>query len=332
MSERPVVSVVVPTYNREGLLPISVNSVRGQTFQDWELLIVDDRSTDGTKALVESWAREDSRIRYVPNTRAKGPSGARNQGIDEARGKYVALLDSDDEWLPCHLAASVSYFDTYPDRVDCVSADAIRKVRATGEVYQQPGLNLSKIRHERLGEAYLLDPPTVFAAGLGGFTLVTQTLVMKREVVEKVRFAEDLLPGPEDIFFQWELAYGGVRMAYLPEPHVVYWAHGDNLTLAGGTGDVRGKLPLFLAYEQMTKKTLERFDLTAEQGAGLRDWLARLYFWHIGYNSYLMNGDARNARRFFLKALRIQPWKLGFWKTYLASFFKPRKASCSPAS
>src|SRR5581483_521096 len=108
-------------------------------------------------------------------------------------------------------------------------------------------------RCEQLGEVCLIDPGTAFAAALRGLVLVTQTLVMKREVVAKVRFAEDLLPGPEDIFFQWEIAHGGARLAYLPRPHVVYWAHGENLTCAGGTGDTRSKLSLFLAYEQMTK-------------------------------------------------------------------------------
>ena len=83
--ERPVVSVVMPTFNRQDLLPASVASVRNQSFQDWELLVVDDHSTDCSRELVESWQAEDPRIRYLVNEHTKGPAGARNTGIDSAR-------------------------------------------------------------------------------------------------------------------------------------------------------------------------------------------------------------------------------------------------------
>ena len=116
MNNHPAVSIVVPTYNREKLLPISVESVLRQTFADWELLIIDDRSTDGTRAVVEDYARRDPRIKYHLNRRTKGPSGARNQGIDLAAGDFVAFLDSDDAWEPHHLQDTVYYCGSIPTR------------------------------------------------------------------------------------------------------------------------------------------------------------------------------------------------------------------------
>src|SRR5262245_56314305 len=96
--EQPTVTVIVPTYNREAWLRRSIDSVRNQTFQNWQLLIVDDGSTDGSFELVKELAGQDSRISWMRNVRTKGPAGARNSGIDCATGRYIAFLDSDDEW------------------------------------------------------------------------------------------------------------------------------------------------------------------------------------------------------------------------------------------
>src|SRR4051794_14509566 len=103
----PTVSIIMPAFNRAQWLPLSVGSVLQQTYADWELIIVDDGSTDDTRAVVEQFQAQDNRIRYVSNCRRKGPSGARNQGMNQARGRYVAFLDSDDAWEPFHLHDSV---------------------------------------------------------------------------------------------------------------------------------------------------------------------------------------------------------------------------------
>lgn len=100
----PRFSVVVPTYNRAHLMDRVVSSVQRQTFTDWELLIVDDGSTDQTQEVVLELASTDSRVRYVRLDENSGlPAIARNNGIAEARGEYVAFLDSDDYWWPKHL-------------------------------------------------------------------------------------------------------------------------------------------------------------------------------------------------------------------------------------
>ena len=104
----PAVSVVMPVYNAEKTLREAVSSVCAQTEQDWELLLVDDASTDGSASLAETLAGEDGRIRLLRNPRNLGVAETRNRGIAEARGEFVALLDSDDRWRPeklrCQLA------------------------------------------------------------------------------------------------------------------------------------------------------------------------------------------------------------------------------------
>lgn len=96
-SERkPVFSVIIPTYNREKLIGRAIDSVLNQTFKDFELIIVDDGSTDNTKEIIERYT--DQRIRYIYKENG-GQNSALNKGIEFAKGKYVAFLDSDDEWL-----------------------------------------------------------------------------------------------------------------------------------------------------------------------------------------------------------------------------------------
>jgi len=95
----PVISIVTPSYNAERYLPNTLNSVLAQTFQNWELLIVDDCSPDNANEVIESYVAKDSRIRLVRLAENGGAAVARNKAIELARGRYIAFLDSDDRWL-----------------------------------------------------------------------------------------------------------------------------------------------------------------------------------------------------------------------------------------
>jgi len=106
----PIVTVVIPTYNRAELLPRAIDSVLSQTYDSWELIIVDDASEDKTEEVVEKY--QDERVRYSRLACRSGVSAARNRGIRESRGLYVAFLDSDDEWLPSKLERQVEVFET----------------------------------------------------------------------------------------------------------------------------------------------------------------------------------------------------------------------------
>jgi glycosyltransferase involved in cell wall biosynthesis len=322
----PAVSVIVPTYNREKLLSVAVDSVLRQTFTDWELLLIDDRSTDGTRQAVESYARRDPRVKYYLNGRTKGPSGARNQGIELAAGEFVAFLDSDDEWEPHHLQEMVRYLRKYPGQIDVMSANPVRKLRSTGQVYGQAELDLGRFRHHRLEDACVFDPVRLFESALLYSPMTTQTIVMRRALLNRVRFDEDLLAG-EDILFQLELAYGQAKVAHLPRIHVTYWAHGGNLTSPAGLGNPANMIPVSLAFETATSKVLEKFRLTPEQRRRIRDGLANLYCWHLGYHGFLKAGDFARARHYFWKSIQIKPFKLSYWKMYVSSFVRQLTAS-----
>ena len=113
--KRPLVSVVMPTYNRLDLLPRSIDSILNQTYDKFEFIIVDDGSTDGSANLLQSYAQIDPRIRILTNEKNKGIAYSRNRGTDAAKGKYVAIMDSDDVSLPTRLEKHVEYLEKHDD-------------------------------------------------------------------------------------------------------------------------------------------------------------------------------------------------------------------------
>lgn len=107
-----MISVVIPLYNKERQIACTLQSVFEQTFQNFEIVIVDDGSTDNSVEEVEKF--DDSRIRLIHQTNA-GVSAARNRGIEEARGELIAFLDADDEWMPEYLATQYGLYQKYPE-------------------------------------------------------------------------------------------------------------------------------------------------------------------------------------------------------------------------
>ena len=97
-SNKPLVSVILPTYNRARLVSRSINSVLKQTYNNFELIIIDDGSTDNTKQIINSF--NDNRIVYLKHNHNKHASAARNTGIAKSKGELIAFLDDDDQWLP----------------------------------------------------------------------------------------------------------------------------------------------------------------------------------------------------------------------------------------
>ena len=99
-AREPLVSVIMPAYNAARFIGQAIQSVLQQSFPCWELLITDDASTDNTPQLIEQAARQDTRIRVFPKETNQGPGAARNHSLSQAKGRYIAFLDSDDIWLP----------------------------------------------------------------------------------------------------------------------------------------------------------------------------------------------------------------------------------------
>lgn len=106
---KPIVSIVTPAYNAASYVGATIASVQAQEFRDWEMLVVDDCSKDNTIDVVRALAEHDPRVRLLPQAKNGGPAAARQRAVDEARGRYIAFLDSDDVWLPGKLERQLAF-------------------------------------------------------------------------------------------------------------------------------------------------------------------------------------------------------------------------------
>ncbi|MBE9167392.1 glycosyltransferase family 2 protein [Pleurocapsales cyanobacterium LEGE 06147] len=176
-SRIPVISVIIPTYNRAHSIGKSINSILIQSYQNFEVIVVDDRSTDNTEEIVKSF--NDPRIKYIRHQHNLGAAVARNTGIEKSRGRYIAFLDSDDEWLPHKLTKQVELLEQCKPEVGVVYTG----LEIVNEFNQ---IQRTKVPTYR---GYLRN--TLLFANVVG---TPSTVMVKREYLERVRgFDPDIL-------------------------------------------------------------------------------------------------------------------------------------------
>jgi teichuronic acid biosynthesis glycosyltransferase TuaG len=127
----PLVSIITPSWNVERLIGETILSVQAQTLGDWELLIADDCSTDNTPAVIESYAAKDARVKLIRQPRNGGPALARQAAIEQAQGRFIAFLDSDDLWLPAKLERQVAFARQHRA---ALSFTAFRRINEDGSI------------------------------------------------------------------------------------------------------------------------------------------------------------------------------------------------------
>lgn len=131
----PLVSVITPTYNSANFILDSIESVKNQSFKNWELIIVDDCSTDNTVSIIKEQVRGDSRISIIENDINSGAAKSRNKAIDISKGKYIAFLDSDDLWFTDKLTKQVHFMEEHQ----------IAFSFSSYEIIDENGNNLNKV-------------------------------------------------------------------------------------------------------------------------------------------------------------------------------------------
>lgn len=121
VKKEALVSIIMPAYNCEDFIGITLDSVINQTYQNWEVIVVDDCSTDNTAKLVQEYVKKDNRIKYHKLDKNSGAAVARNKAVDLANGKYMAFLDSDDVWFPEKLTKQIGYMEENAYTFTCTS-------------------------------------------------------------------------------------------------------------------------------------------------------------------------------------------------------------------
>jgi glycosyltransferase involved in cell wall biosynthesis len=172
------VSVIIPTYNRGWIIKEAIDSVLAQEFKDFELIVLDDGSTDNTLEILNSFQHDIKVLRQ----RNQGVSAARNRGIAEASGRFIAFLDSDDLWLPQKLFRQVEFFKKNPDAQIC----------QTEETWIRKGVRVNPKKRHKKPEGMIFEPSLALC-------LVSPSAVMmRRSLFEKVGGFDETLPACED--------------------------------------------------------------------------------------------------------------------------------------
>lgn len=207
----PAVSVIIPTYNRATLLYDAINSVFAQSYTNFELIVVDDGSTDNTDAIIKAFKEE--RLIYVRQEN-KGRSAARNKALALARGRYIAFLDSDDLYLPDKLKRQVSYMDAHPK---------IGMLYTSAQCIDEHGEQLK-------GHVYLACAEGDIYKDIAFFrplTITLPTVMVRREVFVNVGFFDDELHRFEDTDM-WRRIAKKYMVGIISEPTCLLRTHQDN--------------------------------------------------------------------------------------------------------
>jgi glycosyltransferase involved in cell wall biosynthesis len=283
------VTVLLATYNRAYCLGRAIESILNQTFRNFELIVIDDGSTDDTAALVASY--DDPRLRYVRHEDNRGQARRLNEGVRASKAPYVAIQDSDDEWLPTKLQREVEVMRTLPPSVGVVYVNRWR--------YELDGRkHLWRSPHHRPEDGLVFDRALDDSVSFIG----PQASLIRREAIEKAGFMDETLVRNKD----WELF---VRISkyylfyHIDEPHVNYFVSSDSYSAMGEKAGVA-------SLEQIFFKHLDEFRKNPPL-------LAKRAYWIGSY--HMRDGEASKGRAFLWRAVRAQPFNPRYLAAALVS-------------
>lgn len=284
MSSNPLVSVITPTFNRADYLPYAVESVLSQSVPDFELIVIDDGSTDGTAELMERYLA-DSRIRYLKQEN-QGQSVARNRGIAEARGQFICFLDSDNAWVSTKLETSLKAFEEHPE-ADIVYGDFIT---IDGEGHEL-GVNRMARYSGRITPQLLRD----------NFVSMNTTMTRKRCFDEMGGFdSADRLAEDYGLWLRFSTRY---QFLYVPAVLGYYRVMENQIS--------SDKESRFRANEQLVQGFLKAFPSAVTRGEARRG--LSYFFIRKGRYEY-SSGQRRQAFRSLLRSLSKDPFWMGPWR------------------
>lgn len=283
----PSISVIIPAFNRAATLLASMRSVLSQSYEDFELLVVDDCSSDDTVSVARSLS--DPRIRIIQNAVNLGAGGARNAGVANSRGKWVAFQDSDDEWLPTKLEKQMS-------RLDAQGAD---HVAAYCGLLRLGGLDNDA--RARMTVGYVPDPRYTIVDGqlleglLRTSLISTQTLIVRRDVFDRIGGFDERTTPIEDWDFALSLCQEG-RIALVDEPLVLQRFSPNSIT-------------------RQHSKRLASQVLVLEKHQALFAGHPGLLAFHycIIAGGFRRQGNLAAARSNLARAIRLDPTNLSLW-------------------
>lgn len=287
------VSVIIPTHNRSELLKTAVKSLENQSHQNFEIIIIDDFSTDDTVEVVSQM--KDDRIIFLKHDINKGGSEARNTGIKRATGRFIGFLDSDDQWLPDKLEKQLKLFENQPD---------VGVIYTGVQVVNENNQPTRKIVPEYRGDIL----PKLFESNCID---TTSSVLIKKEVLDQVQGFDSGLPSCQD----WDLY---IRLAqvtkfdFVKESMVLFYHHSGERITTNKQSVLNGHLSIFEKYKGLAvkqrKSTFRRFILTI--------WKVIFRTGIIGQNKETI----RLSRRILEEGFKGNRLSLKFLFYYLSTF------------
>lgn len=288
----PLVSVIMKSYNHASFVAESIESVLGQDFRDFELIIVDDASTDASRQVIERYAEQDPRIRVIFHERNIGISKVVNDGIDAARGKFIAQIDSDDVWVPDKLTKQLAVLEHDEDLI----------VWSEGELIDHAGRSIGKSFSESLSEGQGYASTTksghIWQELVRENFILGSTVLYKKRNLGHVRYDEELLY-LNDHKFYLELARQR-QFHYIAEPLAKYRLHGDNTLASSGSEAFKRHRIAEKEYISIVEDEMRQYDdeITRETRAVIYGIMSSIYY---------SAGETKKALHFFLRAVKCNP-------------------------
>jgi glycosyltransferase involved in cell wall biosynthesis len=273
---KPAVSIIIPTYNRSRLLARAVKSVLNQTYQDFELIIVDDASTDNTGEVVNSF--NDQRIKYVRHEKNKGEAAARNTGIKTAGCNYIAYQDSDDEWLPEKLAKQMKLLENAPSEVGVIYTGFWKT-----ENHRRTYIPFSWVKQKN-GD--------IHKELLYGNFIGSPVVLIKKECFDSVGLFDERIHNLVD-WEMWLRISKHYHFRCVDEPLAIAYYDADNVSDNPDT--------LIDALELVLEKNRHEFE-------GEKKLLAK-HWMNIG-DLLVANGETKKGRRYIVNALKLYPFSI----------------------
>ena len=277
----PKVSIILPTYNRAHIIEKAIQSVLNQTYQDFEIIIIDDGSKDDTEKIIRGFQEKDKRIKYIRFEENKGAAAARNAGIKMSKGEYITFQDSDDEWVIDKLEKQMKIIETSSENI--VVYCGFWRIDGDEKTYI-PDINISNREgniHKELLKGNFVDTPSI---------------LLPKKNLEKIGMFDENLLRLQD----WDLS---IRLSkyynfkLIDEPLYISYLLSDSISANDETFIPSIRIILFKYLDKINK-----------------DFKKNRKTWSIKLNSiakyYLDNNDIKKARQLYCLAIKSYP----FWR------------------
>jgi teichuronic acid biosynthesis glycosyltransferase TuaG len=295
-----LISVIMPAYNAEKHIATSIDSVLAQTYTDWELIIVDDGSTDNTSAIVKEYVNTDERIKYIYQNNGK-QAKARNKAIKNAKGDILAFLDSDDLWLPEKLEEAISILESTEFNMVCTDAWVVY-----GEIVYDKTIRMNIEERDYEG----ID---AFHYFLISNRVCTSTVVLQRSVLDEIGgFDENQLITPAEDYDLWlRILYAGYKIRSVSSPLSIYRMHEASSTTNDHAATISASVVVL--------KNLKGAQLPLNKFVSVRkNWIQRLVLrLDKGEDPKIVYGLVKK----FFPGDYIFPWFLNFRTLVSPKFF-----------